>query len=72
MAKPYSVDLREHAVAAVLRGGLSCHETAGRFGLAVSTVIKWVRRFRETGSVAPLKNPESAERRGILAPTQVS
>ena len=53
MAKPYSVDLRERTVAAVLKGGLSCHEAAGRFGLAVSTVIKWVRRFRETGSVAP-------------------
>ena len=53
MAKPYSVDLRERAVAEVLKGGLSFHEAAGRFGLAVSTVIKWVRRFRETGSVAP-------------------
>ena len=53
MAKPYSVDLRERTVAAVLKGGLSRHEAAGRFGLAVSTVIKWVRRFRETGSVAP-------------------
>ena len=53
MAKPYSIDLRERAVETVLKGGLSCHEAAGRFGLAVSTVIKWVRRFRETGSVAP-------------------
>ena len=53
MAKPYSMDLRERAVAAVLRDGLSRHESAARFGVAPSTVINWVRRFRQTGSVAP-------------------
>ncbi len=53
MAKPYSIDLRERAVAAVLPGGLSRHRAAAQFGLAVSTVVNWVRRFRETGSVAP-------------------
>ena len=53
MAKPYSMDLRERAVAAVLQEGLSRHESAARFGVAPSTVINWVRRFRETGSVAP-------------------
>lgn len=53
MAKPYSMDLRERAVAAVEEGGLSRHQAAARFEVAVSTVVKWVRRFRETGSVAP-------------------
>lgn len=53
MAKPYSVDLRERAVAAVLNGGLSRHRAAARFGLAASTVVNWVQRFQETGSVAP-------------------
>src|SRR5215469_15229366 len=53
MGKPYSMDLRERAVAAVLRGGLSRHESAVRFGVAPSTVINWVRGVRETGSVAP-------------------
>ena len=53
MAKPYSMDLRERAVAAVLRDGLSRHGSAARFGVAPSTVINWVRRVRETGSVAP-------------------
>ena len=53
MGKPYSIDLRERAVAAVLKEGLSRHESAARFGVAPSTVINWVRRFRETGSVAP-------------------
>jgi putative transposase len=53
MGKPYSIDLRERAVAAVLRDGLSRHESAACFGVAPSTVINWVRRFGETGSVAP-------------------
>jgi transposase len=53
MAKPYSVDLCERAVEAVLKGGLSRHESAARFGVAPSTVINWVRRFQATGSVAP-------------------
>src|ERR1700683_308161 len=53
MGKPYSMDLRERAVAAVLKEGLSRHESAARFGVAPSTVINWMRRFRETGSVAP-------------------
>ncbi len=53
MGKPYSVDLRERVVAAVLTGGLSCHRAAAQFGVGVSTAIKWVRRRRETGSVAP-------------------
>ena len=53
MGKPYSVDLRERVVAAVERDGLSCHRAAAQFGVSVSTAIKWVRRRRETGSVAP-------------------
>ena len=52
MAKPFSMDLRERVVAAV-EAGLSCRQAAARFGVGVSTVIAWVRRFRETGSVAP-------------------
>jgi putative transposase len=53
MAKPYSIDLRERAVAAVVREGLSRRAAAVRFGVGVSTVIKWVRRCAEKGSVAP-------------------
>jgi len=47
------MDLRERAVAAVVKGGMSCHQAAAQFGLGVNTVILWVRRWRETGSVAP-------------------
>ena len=53
MAKPYSIDLRERVVAAVEHGGLSRRQAAERFDVVASTVINWVRRFRETGSVAP-------------------
>jgi putative transposase len=52
---PYSMDLRERAVAAVEKEGLSRHQAAARFGVAVSTVVGWVRRLRETGSLAPLQ-----------------
>src|SRR6202171_1512383 len=53
MGKPYSMDLRERVVAAGETGGLSCHQAAAQFGVGVSTAIVWVRRLRETGSVAP-------------------
>jgi transposase len=55
MGRPYSLDLRERVVAAVEKGGMSRRQAAKQFGLGDSTVIGWVRRFRETGSVAPGK-----------------
>lgn len=53
MAKPLSMDLRERVVAAVLKDGMSARAAAARFGVSESSAIKWVRRHRETGSVAP-------------------
>jgi putative transposase len=53
MAKPYSMDLRERVVEAVERDGLSCNQATARFGLAISTAIDWVNRYRRTDSVAP-------------------
>lgn len=53
MAKPYSMDLRERVVEAVERDGLSCNQAAARFGVAISTAIGWINRYRRTGSVAP-------------------
>lgn len=53
MAKPYSFDLRQRVVDAVEREGLSRRQAASRYGVAISTVIGWVDRFRETGSLAP-------------------
>src|ERR1700681_1402931 len=53
MAKPYSRELRERGVGAVEQDGLSRRAASLRFGVGVSTAITWVRRFRETGSLAP-------------------
>jgi len=53
MAKPYSMDLRDRIVRAVTAEGMSCHAAAARFGVAPSSAIKWMRRYRDTGSVAP-------------------
>jgi len=65
MAKPYSMDLRERVVTAVEREGMSRHAAAARYGVAVSTAIKWVRRGRTTGSVSPGRM--GGHRVGILA-----
>jgi putative transposase len=53
MAAPYSSDLRERVVAAVVRGGMSRHRAAAHFGVGVSTAITWVKVFGQTGSLAP-------------------
>src|SRR6516164_3108719 len=55
MTKPYSMDLRERVVSAVDTEGMSRHEAAARFGIAVSSAIRWMARYRKTGSVAPSK-----------------
>lgn len=52
MTKPYSNDLRQRAVDAVISGEAT-RVVAGRFSVAVSSVIKWHQRYRQTGSVAP-------------------
>ena len=55
MGRPYSRDLRERVVAAVEEDGVSRRKAAAHFAVGISTVINWVRRFRETGSVLPDK-----------------
>jgi putative transposase len=65
MAKSLSIDLRERAVAAVEKEGLSRRQAAARFGVAASTVIHWVRRLRETDSLAP-------RRRGGRRPKKIA
>ena len=54
MVRPLSNDLRKRVVAAV-DGGESCRAVALRFGVAVSSVVKWSQRYRSTGSVGPGK-----------------
>jgi len=55
MGRPYSMDLRDRVVASVERDGMSRREAAAHYGVGISTAINWVRRVRETGSVAPGK-----------------
>jgi transposase len=49
------LDLRERVVASVERDGLSRNQAAARFGIAVSTAVHWLKRYRTTGGVAPSK-----------------
>lgn len=65
MTAPLSNDLRERVVMAVV-GGASCRSAATRFGVAVSSVVKWSQRYRSNGSVAPAKM--GGHRKLILEP----
>ena len=71
MGRPYSLDLRERVVRAVV-GGQSCRAGAATFDVGVSSVVKWCQRARESGSPAakpmgsPLKRKLLSERDWIL------
>src|SRR5947207_10825205 len=70
MPKAYSGDLRERVIEAVERGA-SRREAADRFEISASSAIKWLQRWRKSGSaapkprggsVSPLDSPESRHR----------
>ena len=65
MVRPLSNDLRKRVVAAVAAGE-SCRTVSARFGVAVSSVVKWSQRYRKTGSVAPGKM--GGHRKRVLEP----
>lgn len=52
MGKPLSIDLRARVVAAV-DGGLSRRKAAERFGVSISSAIRWASLRRRTGDVRP-------------------
>jgi putative transposase len=54
MPKPYSMDLRQRAMAR-LAAGETTYEAADALSVAVSSVIKWAGRARKYGSPAPAK-----------------
>ena len=54
MPKPYSMDLRQRAMAR-LACGETTYEVAEALSIAVSSVIKWAARSRKYGSPAPAK-----------------
>lgn len=65
MVRPLSNDLRKRVVAAVAKGE-SCRFVALRFGVAVSSVVKWSQRYRSTGSVVP--DRMGGHRKRVLEP----
>ena len=60
MTRPLSNDLRERVIAAV-EGGMSRRAAADRFGVGASTAVRWVARWRITGSRVPL--PQGGDNR---------
>jgi transposase len=54
MAKSLSIDLRRRVVDAV-EAGSSCRAAAERFGIGVSSAIRWVQRARTRGTLEPDK-----------------
>jgi transposase len=52
MPRALSMDLRDRMVEAV-KSGASRNATAKRFAVSVSTVVKLMQRWQETGSAAP-------------------
>jgi transposase len=53
MPRPYSVDLRERAVAAYRRGGRTLEEVAAEFSVCSKTLAHWLKLEDETGGLEP-------------------
>jgi transposase len=51
--KAYSIDLRQKVIDAYAKGDVSQRDLSENFGMALSCVQKLLKRYRETGSVAP-------------------
>jgi len=67
MGKPLSVDLRERVVAAV-EGGLSRRKAAERFGVSISSAIRWTSLRRRTSDVRP--KPQGGDKRSARIEAQ--
>jgi transposase len=50
MPAPYSQDLRNRVASAIL-GGSSARRAADRFGIGISTAIRWAQRLQAEGHV---------------------
>ena len=72
MGKPYSMDLRERVVEAVEGEGMSRRQAAARFGVSYSTAIDWVKRLRETGSVAQPRGGHKPKKLSAIGATGCS
>src|SRR6267143_1526691 len=54
MAKPYSADLRRRVVETI-EGGTTIPEAAEQCGVSISSVVRFLKLHRETGSVDSAK-----------------
>ena len=54
MTKPYSMDLRERAIARVLAGE-SVRAVGQALSISAATVVRWSQRYRASGTVARCK-----------------
>src|ERR1700724_3751656 len=54
MAKPYSEDLRRRVVGAI-EGGTTIPEAAEQCGVSISSVVRFLKLYRETGSLGSAK-----------------
>ena len=55
MSRSYSTDLRVRVIKSI-SGGLTRRKAAARFGVGVSTAVKWYQRYRDTGEIAARKH----------------
>ena len=66
MTQALSQDLRNRVIAAV-DGGMSCNGAAERFGIAVSSAVRWVRAWRAEGRAEALPQGGDLRSRRIEA-----
>jgi putative transposase len=52
MTRPYSMDLRDRAIARV-EAGESVRAVASALSISAATVVRWSQRYRRAGSAAP-------------------
>ncbi len=64
MPQGYGPDLRDRVISAV-EAGVSARSAAARFDVGVATAIRWVRRWRETGSAM---DPPRRSKGSVLDP----
>ncbi len=51
--RPYSADLREHILAAIQSGDHSLRQLAHLFSVSLSSLVRLLQRYRQTGSAQP-------------------
>jgi len=69
MAEPCSTELRERVVKAYEAGEGGYAAVGARFAVCAASVLRWVRRYRTSGSAAPL--PKGGGTPSTIAPEDI-